>query len=165
MARQALRFGRHFRILMRIMAVQAGELAFALQKTGALAEVHRLMPHVPGILEIRSHALGRRHPMTLPALVVHLRRRQPPRILNILARRCRRVICPCPVARFTTHSGFGRLNRPRCVDSRLPRRMALKAPQNIRVRRERLVGHALWTLMARSQSQPARLLVPRLTVL
>lgn len=70
---------------MWTVAGEAGKLASALQKARALAEVDRLMTHVPWILEIRGGSLCGWHAMTLPAKIVDFGRGQLRRIPDVTA--------------------------------------------------------------------------------
>ena len=119
---------------MRVVARHAGCLAF--EETSALAEVDGLMADVPGILKVCRDALGGWHAMTLSAVIVHLRWRHLSRVCDVRWRRFRRVLRSGTMTGFATYALFRRLNRARFGDAQFSSGMALKATEQIRIRRE-----------------------------
>lgn len=112
-----LSVGRGLRIFMRIVARQARQLAFTLQETGALAQIDRLMPDIPGIVKIRRHALRRRHPVALPAQLIHLDGRECFGIHDVVLTGSRCVSDTRPMAGLAANPHLVRLNRTLFAES------------------------------------------------
>ena len=106
----ALRIGRL--VLVRTMAGETGQLTRALQETGTLAEVDRLMAYIPRVVEVRLGALRRWHPMALATKVIHLSRGQPARIDNVTGRRSGNMRRPRAMAGLATHAPLSRFDGP-----------------------------------------------------
>src|SRR5437879_8539465 len=112
---------------MRIVARQARQGSVALEKTGALAQIDRLVPDVPCLVPITQRPILR-SPVAVPAELVELRCGHPSRILNEPAwpvppdQGMRLPHAGCP-AHDTPHTArqappAGSPDRPRCVEAR-----------------------------------------------
>src|SRR5438552_1842436 len=97
---------------MRIVARQARQGSVALEKTGAPAQIDRLMPDVPGLAPIAQRPVLRSS-VALPAELVELGCGHPSRILNeplgpfrLAKRRGFHMQAARPMTRLTPHAGL-----------------------------------------------------------
>jgi len=154
-----------FAVLVRVVAPEAGQFAAAFQKTCALAEVHGLMPDVPGIIEVSFDAASGRHAVALAAQIVQFGRGEASRVGDIAARRLGRVRAAGSMTCFAADtrlrgkdcSRFGKLQNA-CG-------MALKAAQNRRIGSEGLVSNAVSGGVSWSESEATRFFIPGEAVL
>src|SRR5438477_8247864 len=130
---------------MRIVARQARQGSLAFEKTGAPAQIDRLVPDVPGLGRITQRPVLRR-PVAIPAELVERGGGQPSGILNeppgpfrLTKRSGFHMQAGRPMTSLAAHAGLRRPDLPIGPDAWRAGRMALEALHDSRDRIDGLV--------------------------
>ena len=96
------------KLLMWIVAGEAGELSLALAETCALAEVHRLMAHIPREVPVDTNVRGSGRPVAFSAKLIQLAGLHETGVADIPCFRGAGMCVARSVTAFAVNSGFRR---------------------------------------------------------